>query len=191
MSAAAPRWLRRAGRLALSASARQDARHELRRRVRGEPALPPGDLRRVLVVCHGNICRSPFAAVLLAQSALDLDVRSAGLHAAKGDRAYPAAAAGAARLGVSLDMHRSTPVSAEGLADRDLILVMQGAHTAEIARRWRDALPRVRLLGDFLPEPPHLLPDPWGQSDAVFDAVFARVKSAVDHLAKRIEASCG
>lgn len=176
-------------RLARSAAARDDARHEWRRRLRGEPPLPAGPLRRLLVLCHGNICRSPFAAALLAARIPDREVRSAGLQAGEGSPADPVAVACAARMGVSLTQHRSRRVCGEVLAWADLILVMQGSHVAWIEREWPQFAARVRMLGDFLPAPPHLLPDPWGERDEVFDHVFSRLTSAVEGLALRIEAS--
>src|SRR5262245_59540127 len=178
-------WLRFLARLARSAPARHDARHEVRRRFRGEPRLPTGRLDRLLVLCHGNICRSPFAAALLAARVPTLEVRSAGLHADEGNPADPTAVKCAERMGVSLTAHRSARVDMQMLAWADLILVMQGAHASAIAPPFRS---RVRLLGDFLPSSPYLLPDPWGEAEPVFDQVFARVRTAVERLAVRLEA---
>jgi protein-tyrosine phosphatase len=188
MRSAASRWLRSLARIARSAPARHDARYELRRRLRGEPPLPAGALRRVLVLCHGNICRSPFAAALLAKRVPGLEVRSGGLHAGTGNSADPTAVGCAERLGVSLAAHRAQRVDAELLAWADLILVMEGSHAAAISRGWPQFASRVRLLGDYLPDPPHLLPDPWGRPEPVFDRVFARIGSAVDRLVERLEA---
>jgi protein-tyrosine phosphatase len=176
-------------RLALSPTTRQDARHELRRRVRGEPSLPDGRLDRLLVLCHGNICRSPFAAALLAARLPTRDVRSAGLQAGEGSPADPMAVVCARRMGVALTQHRSARASAEALAWADLIVVMQGCHAAAIAREWPQFRGRVRLLGDYLSAPPYLLPDPWGEAEAVFERVFTRIKAAVERLVSRIETS--
>ena len=134
------------GRLARSAPARADARNELRRRVRGEPRLPEGPLHRLLVLCHGNICRSPFAAVLLATR--DSDPRGA-IGRARSRRREPGGpdrreVRGAHRACRS-PQHRSLRVDAELLAWADLILVMQGAHAAAI---------RARLAAIRQPGPP-------------------------------------
>ena len=143
----------------------------------------------MLVICHGNICRSPFAAALLGARLPALELRSAGLHAGDGNPADPVAARCAERLGVSLVEHRSRRVDDELLAWSQLILAMQGSHLAELDRFGRGVRRRARLLGAFLPEPPHLLEDPWGHPEPVFDAVFARIREAVEVLALRIEAA--
>jgi protein-tyrosine phosphatase len=181
-----PRWVRRAGRLALDRDARADALHEWQRRLGGEPELPRGPIEKITVVCHGNICRSPFAALLLEREGRGLTVRSAGFAAQAGKPAEPAAVRAAARFGVALDAHAARRLSAEDVAWADLVLAMEGHHVARIAEQGAAAAPRVRLLGDFLSAPPFAIDDPWGRSDEVFAATFERMALAVRRLAARI-----
>ena len=68
----------------------------------------------------------------------------------------------------------------------DLILGMQGHHGVQIARRWPEVRSKVRLLGDYLPGPPHAIEDPWGRDDAVFRANFERIALAVEGLGARL-----
>src|SRR2546427_7830369 len=72
-------------------------------------------LTSLLVVCHGNICRSPFAAALLRRASARNGVRvdSAGFLG-PGRPPPPEAVAAAARHGVDLSAHRSQ----FGTADR-------------------------------------------------------------------------
>jgi protein-tyrosine phosphatase len=178
--------MRSAGRLVLHPEARADALHEWRRRRRGEPRLEAGTIRRVLVLCHGNICRSPFAAQLLAARLPRLDVRSAGLAAVEGRPAEPAARQVAAVFGVDLGAHAARPLDAGQVDWADLILGMEGHHAAAVRRAWPSAGPKTHLLGDFLAAPPFRIEDPWGLDDAVFRATFERIADAVERLALRL-----
>lgn len=181
-----PRWARRAGRLVLSPTARQDTLHEWRRRRRGEPGLPPGPLRRAVVICHGNICRSPFAGLLLAAATPGLEVRTAGLHATEGKPPEPGAVRAAGAFGVDLAGHAAHRLGDADVDWADLVLGMEGHHVASVARRWPGAATKARLLGDFLPDPPFRIEDPYGRDDAFFDATFARIARAVERLAARV-----
>jgi protein-tyrosine phosphatase len=184
----APHWLRVLGRFALDRRERSNRLHEWRRRVRGEPVLPALPIRSVLVICHGNICRSPFAERLLAQSDAELTVRSAGLEAGSGRPAEPAARHAAEAYGVGLDGHRSQPMD-DSLVDwADLILAMEGHQLAAVGRRWPSARDRTRLLGDFLADGPYAIPDPWGREPEVFRATFAQIAGAVARLEERLRA---
>lgn len=178
---------RTAVRLLSSEAARQNVFHEWRRRLRGEPALPEGPVERVLVLCKGNICRSPFAATLLAARAPRIEVRSAGLEASGGDPADPSALRAARRRGIDLEAHRTRPVLDADLAWAQLVLGMEGAHAAVLADRWPAAGTKVRLLGHFLPAPPFAIDDPWGRSDEVFDRTFERIARAVDRLVDLVQ----
>src|SRR6267142_6184317 len=71
--------------------------HPLQRRKLLEALRTRGRPKTVLVVCHGNICRSPVAAALLARelASLDVEVQSAGFIGF--DRPPPAEAVAAAQ----------------------------------------------------------------------------------------------
>jgi protein-tyrosine phosphatase len=165
---------------------REDFMYEWARRRRGHVDLPPGEIRRIVVICHGNICRSPFAGQLLARKREDLEVRGAGLAAREGKPAEPGAREAARRFGLDLEEHAAHRLDAGDVSWGDLILGMQGRHAREFARRWPEAAPKFLLLGDFLPAPPFAIEDPWGKSDTVFDATFHRIALAVDSLSERL-----
>ena len=178
--------LKGAARLVWRADPRANALHELRRRLGGEPELPNGPVRRVLVVCQGNICRSPFAAELLRRGEPQLEVESAGLSATPGRCADPSALALAPRWGVTLGGHRAQSVTSHNLDWADLVLGMEGCHTVELTRRWPGCSDKVRLLGHFLQQGPFHIADPWGENEGVFAARFEQIKRAVTHLLDRL-----
>jgi low molecular weight protein-tyrosine phosphatase len=183
-----PGWVRRLRTLMASSSERANALHEWRRWRGVEPDLPAGSVRRVLVICLGNICRSPFAERLLASRHPELSVRSAGFIAEAGSPADPIALRVAARFRVDLASHATRRLVAEDLDWADLILAMEGDHVARLARLRPTVQPKARLLGDFLPSPPFTIRDPWGQSETVFDLTFQRIEAAVKRVSARLEA---
>jgi protein-tyrosine phosphatase len=181
-----PRWARRSGGLLLSANRRVNALHEWRRRRSGEPAVDGQRIQRVLVICHGNICRSPFAGNLLARERPGLEVRSAGLEAREGKPAEEGARRVARRFEIDLEDHGAHLVDGADVEWADLILGMEGHHTATLCRRWPAGAGKTFLLGDFLPAPPHRIDDPWGREDAVFIETFEIIRLAVERLAARL-----
>ena len=155
-------------------------------------AGPPRRLaaRQVLVLCDGNICRSPFVEHLLrARLAAVADqafaIESAGLRAALGHPAPPLARAAAARHGVDLEPHRSQPVTPALVARADLILVMDLDQRARLIAAHPGAAEKVVLMARFDPEriaSPEV-PDPAFGDARTFDRVYARLIRATDLLA--------
>lgn len=186
MAGSMSRTIMQAARLLRSRNARLALIHDWRRQLAGEPTLPARPIGRVLVVCHGNICRSPFAAAYLAQRSPGIEVRSSGLAAGEADPADPTAVRVAARHGHDLSQHRSRPLGPADLVEPDLVLVMEAAQAAAFRARAPALAERVRLLGDFLAARPFGIPDPWGCSEAVFDRTFEQIAAALDRLAQRL-----
>ncbi len=189
MTVFVPHKIRSVGRFVRSKAARRNAFHEWQRQLGGEPALPAAPIRSVLILCHGNICRSPFAEACMERRLPALEVSSGGLAAGEGAAADATAMAVAKQFGVDLARHRSHLLVASDLATADLVLVMEAHHAAEVAARTPDVARRTYVLGDFLASRPFGIPDPWGEPEAVSAAAFARIEGAVDRLAARIEAA--
>jgi protein-tyrosine phosphatase len=143
----------------------------------------------LLVVCIGNICRSPFAAAVLAQAVDGTRVRveSAGLISPNRP-APPHAVTAAARRGVSLASHRSRVLTADLAHSAHLIVVMDTAQRREICERF-GRLPRdVIVLGDLDPEPiqTRRIDDPVDQGLEVFEASYARIERCVGELVRAL-----
>jgi protein-tyrosine-phosphatase len=105
-------------------------------------------IRRVLVLCYGNICRSPVVAALLQSCAKDVEIVSAGFHA-QPRRRMPEEWANVVEqtTGMRLDHHRSRVVNAALINWADLIIVMDSANWRMLARTHRHAISKAVLLG--------------------------------------------
>ena len=130
--------------------------HPIRRRRSHRRLRALGVPASILVVCRGNICRSPFGERylerLFQRSGLDVHVRSAGFMS--GGRCPPSdAQEAAAEHGLDLSDHRSAILSAAAVRDSDVVLVMEPVHARLLIADFPEIEPRVFLLGDFDPDP--------------------------------------
>lgn len=177
------------GRLRRLARAMRHAPDRLLHRWRRRRAL--GRLRQtgapasVLVVCHGNICRSPYAAASMyaaLPSALrhSVHITSAGFIGA-GRPAPPEAIAVAAGLGVDLTDHRSKPLSPTVVRGAQLIVVMDTDQQRDLMQRFGRQSRDVLVLGDLDPNPidTRAIRDPVEQPVAVFEETYARIDRCV------------
>ena len=123
----------------------------------------------ILVVCAGNICRSPMAAGLLQKTWPRKKIHSAGLVALVGQPADPLAVACMQELDVSLQAHVARQLDQALLREADLVLAMSVEQVQAIERHWPFAKGKVFRLGHWSQQD---VPDPYRQPRAAF--VLAR-----------------
>ncbi|HEV3046459.1 MAG TPA: hypothetical protein VGY13_03770 [Solirubrobacteraceae bacterium] len=153
----------------------------VRRRLRARALAAWSAEQAPLVVCYGNINRSPFAAELL-RARTGRPVRSTGLYRAPG-RPSPAASVACARaLGVDLSGHRSSVLELRGAERGQALFVFDLENVARIAWRWPPALRRVRLLGALAEDGELIVPDPHGRGREALEQAFARIAEIVEEL---------
>lgn len=122
--------------------------------------------QNILVVCVGNICRSPFAQAKLAKLAPSLNVHSAGVRALEGRPADPMAQQHAARYGLDLTKHRATQLNDQLCRAQDLILVMEPGHVDAVCSISPGSRGKVMLLGRW--EQNQGVPDPYRKEASAF-----------------------
>lgn len=138
----------------------------------------------VLVMCYGNICRSPFAGSLLGRLAVNKVVTSAGTYP-KGGRKSPGEAVEAATsLGIDLTNHCSRVATEKELKSIDLIIVFDRKNWLEIRSMCPEVMQRVAYLGAADPNEPLEVPDPFGHGIEEFDECYGRVQCLVEQLAR-------
>ena len=142
-------------------------------------------VRNALVVCVGNICRSPVGERLLQQKVPGLDVASAGLGALVGQFADALAAEVAAANGVSLDGHVARQFTPELGSAYDLLLVMEPGHKREIARLAPHLSGRTLLFDQWTGM--QGIADPYQRSRDFQEGVFRQIRAASDAWAERLK----
>ncbi len=160
--------------------------HAGRRRAALAALLARRPPARVLVVCNGNIFRSPFAAAALSRVAGPrAQVASAGFLGPGRPTPRDALAAAAGR-GVDLSAHRSQLLTAPLVQWAELILVMDAVQRQTVCDRFGRTARDVLILGDLDPEriTSRGIEDPVEQSEEVCRRVYARIERCVAELVK-------
>jgi protein-tyrosine phosphatase len=168
------------------------------------PALPPPRTPgryRIALVCLGNICRSPMAAVVLRERVAEAGLSEAVevVSAGTGDWHVGApmdrrAAALLTSEGYDASAHRAQQIPAAWLTSYDLLLAMDRQNLADVHDL--AATPpdpdRVRLFRDFDPEEPGAeVPDPYYGGDAGFQDVLEIVGRTADALVAALRGRVG
>jgi len=160
--------------------------------VRRDPAALVGRLRRatsVLVVCHGNIIRSPFAAQLLRHTlgpGTHVSVMSAGVDALPGRAAHPNALRIAEALHVDMSRHAASRLSQELVDRADVIFAADLQQLTTICRRFPDARPKTFLLACLAPRTPLEVRDPINGDDTVFARCFTHILDVIHPIARTL-----
>ncbi|MHC4939936.1 MAG: L-threonylcarbamoyladenylate synthase [Planctomycetota bacterium] len=154
-------------------------------RVLREAAIPAEEIRehaigRILLVCTGNICRSPTAAVMLRdrlarrlEMSVDeleqhaFEVTSCGTHGWQGSPATAEAYRTAKALGYDLDAHEGRLCTPEILGASHRVWAMEREHIDEL-RAYFQERPEALELFDPAGED---VPDPFRQSRRVYKKV--------------------
>ncbi len=144
---------------------------------------------KVLVVCLGNICRSPAAEAAIRSAAvaagIEVEVDSAGTgswHA--GESPHPESIAAGARAGLEITgrARKFIPVDFDRY---DMILVMDKSNLADLMAMSpsKEAQAKIRLFRTFDPHTDEdEVPDPWGGPAEGYDETIRIVTAAARGL---------
>ena len=155
-------------------------------------AQPPAT---ILMVCHGNLCRSPYAASalrrLLPPPASGTRIESAGFigpHRTPPPEALEVAGA----RGIDLRRHRSRVITSGAVTGSDLVVVMEPGQV-EALRPFGKTKRPVVVLGDLDPHKAieRIIRDPVEQPRKVFAETYDRIDRCLAELVNTIWGACG
>ena len=142
----------------------------------------------ILVVCVGNICRSPTGERVLQQLLPNKTISSAGIAVEKsrltGKSADETAKLIASEKGFSLENHQAQQLTAQLCSKQDLILVMEQGHIDALTEIVPEARGKTMLFGHWMN--PVDIPDPYRQSREAFDHAYSLIEQSAQAWAKKL-----
>lgn len=151
-------------------------------------------MKRLLVVCTGNSCRSVMAKGLLRkmlQGRQDILVASAGVAALPGFRPTRETIEVMAQHGIDVSSHLTQRLTNQMVEEADLILVMERIHKQEILNRVPSAKKKVFLLREFAecipgPSVDIEIPDPIAKPMDVYESCFRVIQELAEKVVKKL-----
>ena len=132
-------------------------------------------MRRILFVCHGNICRSVMAEYILKNKRKDIYCESRATSSEEeGNDIYYLAKRCLDRHGIKYNRHFARRISQEDYDNFDEIYVMDKYNMSNILRIIDDKDNKIKMLDDIDIE------DPWYSGD--FEGVYKQINNAIDRL---------
>jgi len=143
-------------------------------------------MKKVLFLCHGNICRSPMAEFVFRHMAGErVYCESKAVSSEEiGNGVYPAAARMLQQKGVPFGGHRARQITRADYDAFDYIVVMEEYN---LPRLWRiigsDPAGKVHRLLDFT-DTPGDIEDPWysGNFEKVYEQIYAGCAALLEKI---------
>jgi protein-tyrosine phosphatase len=142
-------------------------------------------VRRLVFICKGNICRSPYA-VMRAQE-FGIDAISYGLDTIDNAPANAAAIRNAAERKLDLSTHQSRRLRLNEFREGDVVMLFEPSHLPVYYDAVSESHYTTTLLGLWAqPRWPYIA-DPYGKSDRYFQKCFANIDSSIREIASRVQ----
>ncbi|SFU20041.1 low molecular weight protein-tyrosine-phosphatase [Paraburkholderia aspalathi] len=133
-------------------------------------------MEKILVICEGNICRSPMVQALLSVALPEVKVTSAGLGALVGMQADPHAIDLMAQRGVDLSLHVARQFSWAMAKDADLIFAMDSGQKKAAESAFPFVSGKVFRLGEHSKID---VLDPYRKGLAAFEQALAAIDRGI------------
>ena len=137
-------------------------------------------VERLVFVCRGNVCRSPYAESVA--KSLGIPAISCGVDVSRSAPAETLAVRAALHRGYDLSGHMSTSIYDVAIKSTDCLVAMDTTHLS-VSRRMVDELGcQVTLIGQWKEPQVAEIGDPYGKSLSVYCSCFVEIEKALTGL---------
>jgi protein-tyrosine phosphatase len=144
--------------------------------------------KSVLVVCIGNVCRSPVGEALFKkysdQYQLDLKVASAGVHALVGEHPQPYSQEVASEHGLNVSNYIAEQITHEMVCEYELILVLDSVVRGIFLQKYPFAVGKVSKFGRF--ENDRDIVDPYRKPKEAFSRMYDDIEQCTKSWLKAV-----
>lgn len=141
----------------------------------------------VLVLCIGNICRSPVAEGILkkmsARHQLNLIISSAGVHAMVDDPAQPHSIAVAQEHEIDITNHQARQLTADILNQHELVLVTDETVRKIAMQQHPFAAGKIKKIGNFRNKE---IDDPYQKPKQYFDIMYTDLENCLQDWMQKV-----
>ena len=137
----------------------------------------------ILVVCVGNICRSPMAEALLKQHFPNKIIDSAGVGALVGHPADPAVLEIMSKQQIDITSHVAKQIDEQLAKKVDLIFTMSDGQTKWIEERWPFCRGKTFKLGHWMEKD---IADPYQHEMSAFETAYQDIVDGIEQWADKI-----
>ncbi|VEI57207.1 low molecular weight protein-tyrosine-phosphatase AmsI [Pasteurella multocida] len=143
----------------------------------------------ILVVCMGNICRSPVGEKLLQHYFPEKKIISAGIVAEEsglvGKTADPQMIQIAKQSNLDISSHLAQQLTTIHCNQAELILVMDKGQIELVHQLCPASIGKVMLFGHWL-IPQLEIPDPYKKDISIYDSVYKKLELAAYHWKQKL-----
>jgi len=140
--------------------------------------------KNIMMVCIGNICRSPIAEVLLKHQQPQLNVFSSGLGALVGKPADPKSVDLMTAKDIDLNNHCAQQINSVLVSASDLILTMEQKHVDAIQAKFPEARGKVHLICKWNDN--QEIPDPYKKNKEAFASAATLIEDGLNAWQKKL-----
>jgi len=139
------------------------------------------DVNKILFVCKGNICRSPFAQYysqkLFPKS---IKISSSGYYSETGRKCPKKAIKAAKEFDIQLENHRSTLTTKDLIQDAQVIFIFDEENRQTLYSLFPFAKRKIYLLGSLNENSPTIISDPYSKKYSQYKMTYQLISHFID-----------